>query len=194
MSLVKTEPASYIEVNCDYGMPSVKADGIIDEGTRNIGTIDNGFDTAKASPQNQDTVECETDEHPNGVGASKDDNGYGVKCEEEWSDLPQISTSKCDPIEGGVSCANDASELAKKIYGKTSSKSAKEMFKRLIPNYYDMKCELCNYEFKSLNQAYAHYRFKHDNAKIKLKCCSQRILSSDLRDHILYHMNPDLYM
>lgn len=192
MSLVKTEPASFIEVNCDYDMLSVKADGIIDEGNRDIGTADNGFDTATASPQN--SVECETDKHPNGVEASKDDNDDKVECDEKWSDLPQISTSKCYPVESGVSCAKDASELAKKIYGKTSSKSAKDMFMRLIPNYYDMKCELCNYEFKSLNQAYAHYRFKHDNAKIKLKCCSQRILSSDLRDHILYHMNPDLYM
>lgn len=194
MSMVKTEPPSFVEANYDYDLPSMKVEPIIDEDTSIIGLTDNGFDTEKESPENY-SVECGADDHLNSVEASNDGNDDKLKCEDKLRDLPRIITSKCDSIEGGgILCAKDATELAKNIYEKTSSKSAKNMFMKLIPNYYDMKCELCNYEFKSLNQAYAHYRFKHENAKIKLKCCPQRILSSDLRDHILYHMNPDLYM
>lgn len=191
---MKTEPPSFIEVDCDYDLPSIEVEAEIDEDTSSVGPTDNEFDTEKESSQNHDVVECETVEQLNGVEASIDDNDVEVNGGDKSKDLPQILTSKCDSIQGNIIRANDVADLAKKIYEKTSSKSAKDTFMKLIPNYYDMKCELCNYEFKSLNKAYAHYRFEHDNAKIKLKCCPQRILSSDLRDHILYHMNPDLYM
>lgn len=97
-----------------------------------------------------------------------------------------------EPIIGGDLTVKEAASLAKKVNDK-SSKEAFDEFMKLIPHYFDMICELCKYEFKSLNEVFRHYRYQHDNAKINVKCCLQPVNSADLRDHILNHLHPDLY-
>lgn len=191
MSLVKTEQPPIAEVNCDSAsddlvLADVKFEPVIDEDTSSIGPTDNGFDSDEEPLQNDNSVECGIDEHLNDIEALKADNNDKIKCERN-------TTSKYDSVAGGLSAASAAAELAKKVYEKTSTKSEKDAFKKLIPDYYDMKCESCNVVFKSLNQSYEHYRDKHDNTKVKMKCCPQPVLTSDIREHIIHHLNPDLY-
>lgn len=195
-NLVKTDEPTFIEVNCnlhgyDSDIPSVKVEAIISDGDDddNANCID--------ATDNNNEFEIEHETQPNhdfdGYGSEDDFNGMNTSVIDNNDQVNREETaSKHDPITDVTIGANAAAELAKKIYKKTS-KSTTDEFMNLIPNYFDMICELCNFKFKSLNNVFRHYRYKHDNVKIKVKCCPERIASSDLREHILHHLNPDLY-
>lgn len=100
--------------------------------------------------------------------------------------------NKCDEIVSVDLPATEAAELAKSIYEKTC-KFAKEKLAPLIPTYFDMKCEKCKYEFKSLSDAFSHYKEKHKQTKATVKCCQSEIHLMSIRDHILHHLNPDVF-
>lgn len=103
-----------------------------------------------------------------------------------------LTTKLADPIVSDVLSTAAAAELASKIYEKTC-KSAKMDFLRLVPNYFDMNCEKCNYKFTALHKVYSHYRDQHKQTEIHVKCCQRPIYALDIRDHILHHLNPDLF-
>lgn len=193
--LVKTEQPPFAEVNCDAGsefvvLPSAKIKGDIDEDESSTGHTDNGFDSDKESLQNDDSVECGIDEQLNSIEAFKHDDNDKINCKEN---IRKETTPKNDLIPGGVLSAKDAAKLAIKVYKRTCTDSEKNVFKKSIAVYYDMKCEACNFQFKSFNHANEHNRANHENSKVKMKCCPQPILPSDVREHILNHMNPDLF-
>lgn len=99
---------------------------------------------------------------------------------------------KCDEIVTKKLNATEAADLAKSIYEKTCE-FAKEKLAPLIPEYFDMICEKCDYEFKSLSDACIHYKEKHKQTKATVKCCQRQIHALYIRDHILYHLNPDVF-
>lgn len=103
-----------------------------------------------------------------------------------------VGDVKCDDVFKGDLSAEESAELAKSIYEKTC-KYAKEQLAPLIPNYFDMKCEMCTYEFKSLSAAHIHYKEKHKLTKVTLKCCHRELPLLFIRDHILWHLNPDVF-
>lgn len=208
---VKSEEPTFFEINCnspryDFDIPSVKVEPINDIETENIQpSADNFLEIEHKSPSNDYSIELASDngfgDDPHSVGNGSDDDcedmesagnakNVKVKCEEKFE---VESASIFERNTDDTLSATAAAELATQIFKKTTSKLAMDEFTRLIPEYFDMICEICKHKFKTLNQAYTHTRFKHDNVKIKVNCCPQRIPSADLRDHILYHLNPDVF-
>lgn len=197
-NVVKNDEPNFIEVKCDsseydYNIPSVKVEPIIDEDTNSMKHYgDNRFDIEHATQPSHDPVANESSDQLNCMEIDNNfDNDNNDEDECEGNDCDEF-IPEYDPIINSNLSSNAAAELARNIYEKKYSATTDE-FVQLLPNYCDMICELCKHEFKTLNQAIVHYRFTHGNAKVHVKCCQKRISSLDLREHILYHMNPDLY-
>lgn len=183
----RSEKPAFIEVDCDLAedvcdIPFIKVETIIEEDPSTIDPKHNGFET-----QNYAEYGSSSDDHSNAMANVKDEECDGLKCEENES------TESAPKFESAIEAPLGAeAELAIKIFEK-SSKSKSDEFMKLVPNYFDMSCELCECDFTTLNQAYMHYRYNHDNAKVHVKCCPDRISPADLREHILFHLNPDIY-
>lgn len=75
---------------------------------------------------------------------------------------------------------------------KNQIANAEAEIDRLIPNYMDMQCELCQYTFETLSEARSHYRSKHKRHTHLVKCCQLRLkIHGEIRDHIKFHLNPN---
>lgn len=65
--------------------------------------------------------------------------------------------------------------------------------KDAIMRNFDMKCDNCQEEFQSLNEAQSHYLSAH-NAKGYIKCCEIKLREEGLiKEHVAYHIDPDSY-
>lgn len=65
---------------------------------------------------------------------------------------------------------------------------------RLILKYFDMNCDNCAERFTSVEEAQYHYHTQHDIQNGYVKCCDRRYNSAQLvREHLLYHMNEQLF-
>lgn len=183
----RSEKPTFIEVDCnlaenDCDMPFIKVETIIEEDPSSIDPKRNGFDIENRFEHGSSSADL-----VNAMESVKNEEFVGLECDENES------TESAAKFESTAEAALDAeAKLAIKIFEK-SSKSKSDEFMKLIPNYFDMRCELCECDFTTLNQVYTHYRYNHDNAKIQVKCCPDRISSADLREHILFHLNPDIY-
>lgn len=77
---------------------------------------------------------------------------------------------------------------------KNQMENADAEIDRLIPNYVDMQCELCQYAFDTLSEARSHYRSKHKRHTHLVKCCQLRLkIHGEIRDHIKFHLNPNQF-
>lgn len=66
-------------------------------------------------------------------------------------------------------------------------------FDHLMPQYMSMTCDICDYPFKSMSGAFTHYRKEHQTQKIHIKCCDCQLRMRDVKDHIRYHLDPDVF-
>lgn len=66
-------------------------------------------------------------------------------------------------------------------------------YDHLILQYMNMYCERCRHPFATLSDACRHYRSKHNERTVKLNCCDRKFAFSDVRSHMRYHMNPDIW-
>lgn len=59
---------------------------------------------------------------------------------------------------------------------------------------FDMTCEKCPMQFRTLNEAQMHYPTAHDIARGYLRCCDLRLREEGVvKEHIAYHAHPELY-
>lgn len=65
----------------------------------------------------------------------------------------------------------------------------------MIPDYFDMKCELCEgVTFSDLTQAKSHYFQEHNIVRGYIKCCELKIKNfSELQEHIKWHSDPEIF-
>lgn len=179
---LRNEEPKFTEVNCDsprydYDIPLVKVEAVIEEDVRSIETSKNGFEIDQEESPPKDEIECESD----GIPTANEDDVYG-----------EAASNYDSCTDNSVLNAEATAKLAKQIVEKTC-KSATNEFMKLIPNYFDMICELCSYGFKSLNEVYRHYREVHKETKATVKCCQRRLPTPCIRDHILHHLNPEVF-
>lgn len=208
---VKSEEPTFFEINCsspryDFDIPSVKIEPLNDIETESFEpSAHYCLELEHVTPSNDCSIEHASEngfgDDTHSVGNGSDDDSEDM----EFAENAKNNKVKCEGKSGvesasiferntdGTLSAKATAQLATQIFKKSTSKVAMDEFTRLIPEYFDMFCEICKYKFKTLNQAYTHTRFEHENVKIKVKCCPQRIPSADLRDHILYHLNPDVF-
>lgn len=63
-----------------------------------------------------------------------------------------------------------------------------------IPDYFDLKCDLCTVVFKSLGEARSHYLDAHYIKNGYLKCCQAKLTRMALiRDHIAWHNDRHIF-
>lgn len=66
--------------------------------------------------------------------------------------------------------------------------------KAAIVSNIDRKCDNCDTELQSLNDAHSHYFSAHDMSKGYFKCCDLKLRDEQvLREHIAYHLDPEKY-
>lgn len=66
--------------------------------------------------------------------------------------------------------------------------------RELIMKKFDMKCDMCQTEFCSLNEAQSHYFSIHNNLRGYVKCCDIKLRDEGLvKEHIAYHIDPESY-
>lgn len=121
--------------------------------------------------------------------SSDADDGADNSEETEYS-KSGAHAAQNDSSESHVA-AEQAIEIAAKLEDELTTEN--ENFDHLISKYMEMHCELCQHPFATLSEASSHYRSKHQRRTATLKCCQRRIKMPDIRDHILYHLNPDLF-
>lgn len=141
-----------------------------------------------------------------------DDNSEQSEHNRSGADTPQYDSSGSDVAESVVEQASkldgadafamveQAIEIAAKVedscVAKLPTKSnnkVNEKLDHLITKYMEMHCELCRHPFATLSEVSSHYRSEHQRRAATLKCCQRRIKMPDIRDHIQYHLNPDVF-
>lgn len=67
--------------------------------------------------------------------------------------------------------------------------------KAAIMSNMDKKCDNCDTEFETLNDAHAHYFTAHNMPRGYLKCCDVKLRDDQVfREHIAYHLDPEKYL
>lgn len=66
---------------------------------------------------------------------------------------------------------------------------------RLIPKYFHMACDLCEYKFDSWLSAKDHYSQQHNVSRAYLKCCNNKkfIMRGQILHHVSWHIDPDAF-
>lgn len=65
---------------------------------------------------------------------------------------------------------------------------------KVMLEYFDMKCDHCDVQFKTLEEAQYHYLKEHGIADGYVQCCGRRKNTiKDIREHLLWHLRSDLY-
>lgn len=73
------------------------------------------------------------------------------------------------------------------------NKLEKDKFDKLAPNFMDMECEVCKQPFKKLSEARKHYRVKHKQRNVWMRCCQKRMDLYDIIEHIQHHLDPEIF-
>lgn len=64
----------------------------------------------------------------------------------------------------------------------------------MMAKYFDMQCEQCDEPFNTFEDAKNHYYTKHDKAIGFVKCCGRQFKTAQqTRNHLLWHIQPDLF-
>lgn len=63
----------------------------------------------------------------------------------------------------------------------------------LVAKYMNMTCDACDQSFETVQEGRDHYRIKHDKRPVIINCCDRRLRLYHIRDHLRYHMNPDIF-
>lgn len=197
---VKAENPSLVEINCDF----IELDGEFHSFRDElVDYVDPATPEGKAikteSQSNLEKIECESRDHSkvgifatDGIGNESDEDGFSVKDDET---CVKHDSDGDRTMHGVPSAASVATELTKKIfeYSGNGNKTRKTTFDDLVSKYLNMNCELCNHPLATLPEARAHYRSIHDQRSVLINCCDRRLRASNIRDHLRYHMNPDLF-
>lgn len=168
------------EVNCDDNELDV---GILAVKVEPLHMIDADYEEpnyeyAEAEDMDNYSIQIDglNDSHSDGAKA----NSPNVECEAE--------------VEAAA--AQIAAEIAQKTKEellKNRQTTADKKFDHLISKYMEMMCEVCSHPFKTLTEAISHYRNEHNQRGVNVKCCERKLSLRDIRCHIQYHLNPDVF-
>lgn len=211
MTFIKSESPEFVEMNCDSVGHDDDAASVKDDSTLlpvfvitqiksaslewESNSDEDNFNSAVETTANNDRVgeeipaQTDTIDH---FEIGECSNG-GIDTDADASEYDP----KTDKEDEATAC-KDGSEIAEKREntGGTARKSPSTSaikVDRLIANYLDMVCEICDQPFGTLTEATSHYRSKHKRRTATAKCCQRRMRLHDMRSHIRYHLNPDSF-
>lgn len=188
-NLVRGESPHFIEINCD----AIECDDHIPADS--VKTEADGGDVVKVESElpRDDTIDNEA---PGNHSASEAEDFFD---DADHTDEGHVNFSEELGVKcrlGGDELASAESATAKLVATNTSMASAKfeeDKFDKLAANYMDMACELCKNPFKKLAEMRKHYRVKHKQRNVWMKCCQKRLDLYDVIEHIQYHLNPQIF-
>lgn len=211
LNVVKQEEQNAIEINCDStecndDILSVKLEPIPEIVVAEFEMPmleDNELDRQLAgevemaeyddNTAGDDVTPSDTNDDLNDRDCLNDGNDFDSNDDDDASeyDLNPQKLDKAAARELSLSKSADLTEITScKMKGSTRT----DKFDHLICNYMDMECEKCQHPFGTLLDASSHYQNKHQQRSVFLKCCQRRVnLPGEIRDHILYHLNPDAF-
>lgn len=65
---------------------------------------------------------------------------------------------------------------------------------KVITSQFNMKCDICDIIFKSLQEAQYHYMHEHQNADGYIQCCGIKFKKIvNIHGHVLWHLRPELF-
>lgn len=196
---VKAEEPDFIEIHCDpvkfeefipeyHDTIDEKADSVIPESS----TVDNKpqVDLEKIDNDSNDNFESEDFANDETFNESEEDDFDQKFGESSYEKLD----SQCKEKDPDVTpAATTATELAKEISECAEKKRVRNSFDDLVSKYMNMHCEICRHPLETLPEARQHYRSKHNQRSFNIKCCDRLLPASHIRDHLRYHMNPDIF-
>lgn len=183
---IKTGETNFVEIICDaiesdHDVPSIKNEVVEDVPIK-----------VESSELNNAAERRENDSNDNDFDAndiSSDDNVSRMdECVDKIGDEFAIDSGRKTREEENAIKANDTTHVLGKSIGDENQPND-----QLMSNYMDMNCESCKIPFETLSDAIGHYRNKHNKYSILVRCCQRRLRPSDIRDHIKYHSNPDMF-
>lgn len=190
-SSVKDEAPKFVEIDCDsVRFDDVAASVIVKVESSAVSDVD------IREPSEYDTPQ----DHEDSGSTNLLDFGNNSEDSDSEKCAPKLDEKHEPKLDEAVASA--AAELAIELAAQandTTCPSAKlsisinKRFDHLISRYMDMHCELCQHPFDTLTDASYHYRSKHHRRTATLKCCQRRIKMPDIRDHIQYHLNPNMF-
>lgn len=65
---------------------------------------------------------------------------------------------------------------------------------KIVPQYFHMACDLCEYKFDSWLTAKEHYLQQHNISRAYLKCCNKKyIMRGRILHHVSWHIDPNAF-
>lgn len=175
---VKDETPNIFEINCD----AVEFDA-------DIGLVKS--EPSSDADESADNSE-QTEYSQSGAHTIQYDNGD--------SDVAESIDKQMRNVGDAFVAVEKAIEITAKVEDScgvngpfNANSRGNEKFDHLILEYMKMHCEICQQPFATLSEAISHYRSKHQRRTVTLKCCQRRIKMPDIRDHIQYHLTPDVF-
>lgn len=105
--------------------------------------------------------------------------------------------SDCSSIKSdlGSSADHDSRQVKEfKTNNIVNRKQRNEKFEQenqQIRDFFSMNCEMCDIEFRTVNEASLHYKQKHNKAGY-LTCCGKKFFRRCIAlEHIQQHLNPN---
>lgn len=158
----------FLEIKCDIEMVDGENAAIVVKGERIIDT------------------------HVFDVKLEDDASAYGSEIEAEANKNTPMGSASPDTFVHFASEYDSKSVNREKI-AMNGTAALINRVDHLIPNYLDMNCEICEQPFGSFTEANSHYRHIHRRPSVTLRCCQRRMKMCDIRSHIHYHLNPDMF-
>lgn len=92
-----------------------------------------------------------------------------------------------------ISCNDSTSEKFAHVDLRNKKMKTQSVSDLVIGEYFDMKCNLCEFWFSSMRDANLHHRRQHKQTGY-LICCDRKFRSSvKVREHCEWHRNPEMF-
>lgn len=128
------------------------------------------------------------------VGTDQDDSDSNEK-DNDIKNFIWENAFECDS-EVEATAAEIFIEMADKTENLSLEKgktTANKNFDHLMSKYMNTTCDVCELPFKTLTEAISHYRNQHNQRSVNIICCERQLSLRDIRYHIQYHLNPDVF-
>lgn len=86
--------------------------------------------------------------------------------------------------------ADDAEEQSKVKVEKLS----RALINATVAEHFDLRCDLCTAELKTLSETLDHYADEHDLPNGYMKCCDLKLkFRFQVEDHVRWHLDPNVF-
>lgn len=114
----------------------------------------------------------------------------------EYSDEKSIGSSGLNSREQKRAYAEEQPMVddAKGTESSEPDEDRNAELEKIVPKYFHMACDLCDYKFASWLTAKEHYLQQHNIQRAYLKCCNKKyIMRGRILHHVSWHIDPNAF-